>query len=199
MSDRSHKPAGEQAARPAVDLRPRTARLHDGTRIVTRPITPADGPALTRGLQRLSPRGNAYRFLHFRKRFTEEELRFLTHCDFIDHIGLVAARTGFLGFEREEIGVARCIRAPGRRENAEAAIVVVDAWHRRGVGGLLLRHLADLSIQARITRWEAILFEENTAALGLFGRIASEVARRHLGSGTMAVEYELTDSTPGRG
>ena len=165
--------------------------LRDGTPIVTRLITPRDGPALARGLRRLSPQGNAYRFLHFRKRFTEQELHYLTHCDFVDHLALVLARTDEHGHEIEEVGAARCIRLPDDPECAEAAIVLVDDWHRQGGGTLLLRHLADLAFQAGIRRWQTLMFQENVAAERLFARVAVEVSRRPRGFGTCEILYAL--------
>lgn len=175
---------------------PRRITFRDGTPAVTRPVRPMDGAALSRGLRRLSPRGNAYRFLHHRKRFTEEELHYLTHCDFVNHIGLVLARIDEHGDEVEEIGAARCIRLAEDPECAEAAIVLVDDWHRLGGGSLLLRHLADLSLQAGILRWQTLMFQENIAAERLFLRVADEVTRRPQGYGTCEIVYALRESPP---
>jgi GNAT superfamily N-acetyltransferase len=169
----------------------RSARLRDGTSVVTRPITTEDGPALARGLRRLSPQGNAFRFLHYRQRFTEDELHYLTHCDFVDHLALVLARTDEQGRELEEVGVARCIRLTEETEIAEAAIVLVDDWHRLGGGTLLLRHLADLSLQAGIRQWRAIMFQDNVAAERLFSHVADEISRRRSGYGTSEIHYAL--------
>lgn len=173
----------------------RRARFRDGTPLVTRPITSKDGPALARGLRRLSPQGNAFRFLHFRKRFTENELHYLTHCDFVDHIALVLATTDERGRELEEAGVARCIRISPGSKIAEAAIVLVDDWHRQGGGTLLLRHLADLSLQAGICQWQTLMFQDNVAGERLFASVADEVSRRQRGYGTSEIVYSLPQNT----
>lgn len=176
---------------PLVSLLSRRATLRDGVSVVTRPITPHDGPWLVRGLHRLSPEGNAYRFLHHRKRFTEAELHYLTHCDFVDHIGLVLAALGTDGNEIDGVGVARCIRKVGDPGAAEVAIVFVDAWQQRGAGTVLLGHLADLAWQAGIRRWQAFMLDGNVAGERLLARFGREVARARPGFGTNEITYAL--------
>ena len=174
-----------------VSLESHRVRLADGTRAVTRPIKPTDAPALTRGLRRLSPEGNAYRFLHYRKRFTETELHYLTHCDFVDHIGLVFAVRDAEDREVDVVGVARCIRSKDEPDLAEVAIVFVDEWQRRGAGTALLGHLADLAWQGGIRRWQAFMRNGNRAAERLFGRFGREGSRSRMGFGVQEVIYHL--------
>jgi GNAT superfamily N-acetyltransferase len=194
MSDPVSEPA---PTRLPVTMVPRHSRLPDGTPVVTRPITPGDGPSLAQGLRRLSPQGNAYRFLHFRKRFTEEELYYLTHCDFVDHLALVLAAVDEAGNETDRVGVARCVRTVPGSDLAEAAIVFVDAWQHRGAGTLLLRHLADLAVQAGIRKWQTLMFQENVAAERLFARVATEISRRARGFGTCEILYALPETSDG--
>jgi GNAT superfamily N-acetyltransferase len=182
--------------RKTVSLEPRLITLRDGARAVTRPVGPQDGPSLARGLRRLSPQGNAYRFLHHRKRFTEQELHYLTHCDFVDHIGLVFVVLDAEGRERDGVGVARCIRTAEDPELAEVAIVFVDEWQRRGAGSILLGHLADLAWQAGIRRWLAVMHQENVAAGRLFSRFGDEVKRGRPGFGATEVTYALHGPVP---
>ena len=165
--------------------------LRDGTPAVTRLITPADGDALTRGLGRLSPAGHAYRFLQYRKRFTEQELHYLTHCDFRDHIALILALVDGDGRETDQVGVARCIRTKDDPALAEVAIVLVDACQRLGGGTALLRHLARLAWSAGIRRWQALSLEDNTAALRLLSKFGREIARRRPGYGAVETTYAL--------
>lgn len=177
---------------PKVSLRARTATLRDGAPVVTRPITPADAPALTRGLSRLSPEGNAYRFLHHRKQFSAAELNYLTHCDFVDHVALVLASLNGDGREVDQVGVARCIREPDDPTAAEVAIVFVDEWQRRGAGTALLGHLADLARSAGIARWRAHILDGNESAERLLARFGREIARARPGFGISQVTYLLS-------
>jgi GNAT superfamily N-acetyltransferase len=186
---------GGSAPPPMLEsMKPRYAQLRDGTPVVSRPIRPADSPALARGLRRLSPQGNAYRFLHYHKRFTTEELHYLTHCDFVNHLALVLARTDGAGREVEEVGVARCIRVPDDPECAEAAIVLVDDWHRLGGGTALLHHLADLSLRKGIRRWKTLMLRDNEAAHRLFRRVGDEISNRNLGFDTCEILYALRET-----
>ncbi len=181
---------------PIVSLETRHVTLRDGARALTRPVGPQDGAALTRGLRRLSPQGNAYRFLHHRKRFTDQELHYLTHCDFVDHIGLVFVVLDEKGDEMDGVGVARCIRTKTDAELAEVAIVFVDEWHRRGAGTALLGHLADLAWQAGIRRWLACLHQGNVAAERLLSRFGEVVNHARPGHGVDQVTYALKVPTP---
>lgn len=172
-------------------------RLRDGRPALTRPIHPGDAAALTRGLGRLSPTGNAYRFLHHRKRFTDAELRYLTHCDFHDHIALILALLDADDREADQVGVARSIRTPADPELAEVAIVLVDDCQQAGGGTALLRHLASLAWTAGIRRWQALSLEDNLAAPKLLARFGREISRRRPGHGAVETIYALFPPAPG--
>jgi acyl-CoA synthetase (NDP forming)/GNAT superfamily N-acetyltransferase len=60
--------------------------------------------------------------------------------------------------------------ATAERENdsAEVAFVVADAWHGRGVGTLLLEHLAAAARSVGITRFTADVLMDNVAMLQVF-------------------------------
>ncbi len=169
----------------------RTFRLPDGTLACTRPIRPEDGVFLSRGLARLSPAGHAYRFLHYRKRFTAAELHYLTNCDFIDHIAIVLTILDHHGRQVDGVGVTRCVRTREDHELAEVAIVIVDEWQRRGGGTALLRHLRDLALTAGILRWTAFSLDENIAAARLFSRFGTPLLRRGAGQGASETTYTL--------
>jgi GNAT superfamily N-acetyltransferase len=173
-------------AAPAVKI-----RLRDGTPALTRPIQPSDASALSRGLRRLSPAGHAYRFLHYRKRFTEAELHYLTHCDFKDHIALILAILDEDGRELDQVGVARCIRTKNDPTLAEVAIVLVDEWQRHGGGRALLSHLARLAEAAGIQRWQAWMLRDNLAAPKVLAHAGQEIATRIFPDGLIEVTYAL--------
>lgn len=166
-------------------------QLNDGTFAVARPIFPADGPSLQRGLERLSETSNAYRFLHYRGRFTEADLRYLTGCDFVDHIAAILAILDQEGQETDQVGVARCIRSKTDPELAEVAIVLVDEWQQLGGGRALIRYLAQLAWQAGIRRWQAFFFPDNLAIAPLLATVGTEVSRRPFGHGVVEAIYQL--------
>lgn len=165
--------------------------LQDGTPATLRPIFPQDGPSLQRGLERLSPESNAYRFLHHRSRFTEADLHYLTNCDFWNHLAAILAIRDGTGREVDQVGVARSIRDKRDPELAEVAIVLVDAWQRRGGGRALLGYLARLAWDTGIRFWQAYSFVDNQASRRLLATAGQEISRRPFGSGVVETRYRL--------
>ena len=79
--------------------------LRDGTRVLLRPIEPADKDRLTVALGRLSQETIRRRFLAAKPRFSSGELRYLTEVDGHDHLALVAV----LADDPDDRRVARCV------------------------------------------------------------------------------------------
>jgi len=132
--------------------------LADGTTARVRPIAPDDGPALVAFHQRLSPESVVLRYFTPHPHLTDAEVARLTHVDGIDRVALVAERGGRL------VAVARYDRAPGS-ENAEVAFTVEDEFQGRGVGTILLEHLAAAARQHGIRRFVADTLADNARML----------------------------------
>lgn len=137
--------------------------LGDGTPIRIRPIGPDDKAALAAGLRELSPQSQYLRFLQLRSEFTERELAYLTELDYVDHFAWAALATGEPGVPG--VGVARYVRDHERPDTAEAAVVVIDRFHNRGVGGLLLRALAETAVRNGIHHLRGYVASENRRVL----------------------------------
>jgi GNAT superfamily N-acetyltransferase len=73
---------------------------------------------------------------------------------------------------------------------AEAAVAVVDAWQRRGLGGELLRRLTARARANGIERFHASLFAINRAMLSLFEDLG-EVEVQRVGEGRIEIDVEL--------
>jgi RimJ/RimL family protein N-acetyltransferase len=168
-------------------------RLANGSPALVRPIRPEDGAALRRGLKRLSPEGLVFRFLHERQDFTDQELYYLTHCDMVDHVGMILAILDEDGREIDQVGVARWVRDKADPTLAEVAIVLVDEWQHQGGGQFLLRTLASAAWQGGIRRWQAFSFAENTAIHRLLDKVGTLAYERRLGHGTIELGYDLTE------
>jgi GNAT superfamily N-acetyltransferase/nucleotide-binding universal stress UspA family protein len=146
-------------------VEPRRATLRDGTPVVVRPIESADRDRLRAGFERLSPESRYRRFFSPVNELSERDLDYLVEVDHHDHEALLAVPPdGGPGY-----GVARFVRtAP---EEAEPAIVVVDDWQGRGVGGLLLDVLAERAREEGIARFRAPVLARNEESIRLLRRL----------------------------
>src|SRR6478672_6353446 len=136
---------------------PADVSLPDGTLIVIQPLTPDDKPILEAGLERMSERTRYQRFMSPKPRFTAGELAYLTEIDHHAHEALVAVDST----TREPLGVARFVQLAEDPQTAEAAVVVLDDFQRRGVGTTLLEALSRRAREEGITRFRATALHEN--------------------------------------
>lgn len=133
--------------------------LRDGTRVIVRAIRPDDKIRLNDAFQRLTA-GSVYRrFFAAKAELTADDLRRLTELDFVDHVGLAVT----VGEDAHEafIGVGRFVRDTADAGGAEIAVIVADEYRNRGVGTLLLTHLASLARSLRIKKFVAIVQADN--------------------------------------
>ena len=136
--------------------------LPDGTGLRVRPIRPDDEPRLARfhaGLSDRSVYQRYFRPIPLAQRVRHARLSRLCFADFRTEIPLVVVRAAADGDE-EILAVGRLHRDPGHPE-AEFALVVADAWQRRGVGERLLARLEDAASAAGCTRLTGTLLAEN--------------------------------------
>jgi RimJ/RimL family protein N-acetyltransferase len=173
----------------APPVRAERLTLRDGTRVDVRPIRGDDRARLQRAFDRLSAESRRRRFLVPMARLSSAMLTYLTEVDHHDHEALVALdpATG------EGVGVARFVRLRGRREAAEAAVTVADAWQGRGLGTLLVELLAQRARDEGVRRFTALLLADNDDMLDLLARLGAlrVVDRRR---GTVEVEVQLPEA-----
>ena len=131
--------------------------------MVVRPVEPGDKDAIADGFRRMSERSRYQRFLTVTDALSTGELRYLTEVDHHDHDALIAydAASG------DGVGVARFVRDPADRTTAEAAVAVVDAWQRRGLGSALSTLIADRARAEGVERFTALLLAGNRAMMAL--------------------------------
>jgi len=130
-----------------------TQRLRDGSIVHVRPIDPDDAPRELAFLSRLSPEDRAFRFLGLMKDVTEGVARELTQVDPASEVVLVAIAHD--GHDDVEIGVAR-FQASLDGTHCDCAVAVDPAWQKRGIGGLLMRHLIDVARTCGIRRMYSV-------------------------------------------
>ena len=162
--------------------------LRDGESLLVRAIRPDDKPRLLELFGRMSQRSIRHRFMAAKTSLSEAELAYLTEIDFRSHVALVAiSRKG--GGERIA-GVGRYIRSSDRSGDrpAEAAFAVADAEQGRGIGTLLLEHLAAIAADGGVTEFEADVEADNGAMMEVFEESGFTV-RRSLDSRTFHVTF----------
>ena len=142
--------------------------LFDGAEVTVRPIRADDRGQLLDGFDRLSPESRYRRFLSPATGLTAEQLVYLTDVDHHDHEALVAVdvATG------SGVGVARFVRSSDDPQTAEFAVAVIDTWHGRGVGTVLLALLIDRAREEGIERFLATVLSRNRPMLDLLNEFA---------------------------
>jgi acetyl coenzyme A synthetase (ADP forming)-like protein len=152
----------------------REAVLRDGQSILIRAIRSSDRSLLVDLFERLSPRSVRLRFMAVKRRLSEKELVYLTDVDFTTHVALVAVSSS--GGEERLMGVGRYIlMGPSDEGQAEVAFEVADREQGRGIGTVLLEHLACIARGQGVDRFRAEVLAENGKMLGVFGESGFEV------------------------
>lgn len=194
----THAPGvDERAVRRFDDAWREEVQLADGTPVVLRFVRATDKPLLTRGFARMSPRSRYLRFFTPKTRLSNAELRYFTEVDGVDHvaIGAVAQRGG----EAEEgVGVARFVRLSDEPEVAEAAIAVVDDWHGRGVGTLLLKRLAAAASERGVRHFRCDVLAENDPMKRLLADVGADATFHQMADGVVRVDMSLPPAEPAR-
>jgi acetate---CoA ligase (ADP-forming) len=199
MANQSNQESAKGAARPRrphdlpADLAAYSVEevLRDGGSILIRAIRPDDKARLDEHFRGLSERSLYFRFMGMRRALGAAELARLTEPDFKDHAALVATLTED-GRERF-IGVGRYLRG-SNRARAEIAFAVLDAHQGRGIGTLLLEHLARIASVNGIDEFEADVLGDNKRMLDVFAQSGFRV-RRSFESGTVHVYFPTGETT----
>lgn len=133
----------------------------DGLLLRVRPIRPDDADLLTRFHAGLSPDSIYRRYFSLHPELSQVEIHHLTEVDYIDRFAFVVENGGDL------VGVGRFDRIATTSE-AEVAFIVADGYQHRGIGLLLLDHLADEAWSLGITEFTAETQADNRSMMGVF-------------------------------
>lgn len=129
--------------------------LRDGTTVHVRAARPEDAPAVAAFYRSLSPRSRHLRFFSAGFKGLEERTR--TECD-VDYVNRCTLLATF-GPAGEVVGVASYVRTGPDR--AEVGFAVSDRFQGRGLGTLLLAHLAQVAAVNGIPTFEGVMLAEN--------------------------------------
>ncbi len=158
----------------------------DGGTVHLRPIRPSDADALVTFHAGLSTRTRYLRYFSAYPRIPDRDLYRFTNVDHRDRVALVA----LLG--EEIIAVGRYEREDDS-DNAEVAFVVADAHQGRGIGSVLLEHLAAAARESGVRQFNAVVLAENTGMVRVFREAGYETAR-HLEQGEITLEFAVDET-----
>ncbi len=164
--------------------------LADGGTVHLRPTGPADTELLRQMHARMSDRTKYLRYFTAVNEISDRQLQVFTDVDYDAAAGLVAV----LGTELIAAGTYH--RDPGGTE-AEVAFVVEDAHQRRGLGSILLEHLAAAAQERGIRRFTAEVLAGNPQMLRVFTDAGYSV-RREYGDGILEVVFDIAPTDESR-
>ena len=147
--------------------------LADGSTVHMRQIEPSDADALVALHSRFSARTRYLRYFSPYPRIPERDLYRFVHVDHRDREALVVSSG------RDLIAVGRYERLGADADEAEVAFVVEDAHQGRGIGSVLLEHLAAAARHAGIRRFVAEVLPENGGMLRVFNEAGYTIAREY--------------------
>ncbi|GIF36080.1 GNAT family N-acetyltransferase [Actinoplanes xinjiangensis] len=122
---------------------------------------------------RMSDRTRYLRYFSPYPRIPERDLQRFVNVDHRDREAFVTLADGRI------TAVGRYERLGPDSPEAEVAFVVEDALQGRGIGSVLLEHLADAARENGITRFVAEVLPENNGMLRVFGDTGYQVQRRY--------------------
>ncbi|OLF16896.1 bifunctional acetate--CoA ligase family protein/GNAT family N-acetyltransferase [Actinophytocola xanthii] len=157
--------------------------LSDGGTVHLRPIVPSDADALLAFHGRMSARTRYLRYFGAYPQIPPRDLERFTTVDHHDRVAFIAK----LG--DDIVAVARYERL-GSAPSAEVAFVVEDAHQSRGLGPILLEHLAAAARESDIRTFVAEVLAENSAMLGVF-RAAGYQLSRAMEEGVYHLEFAI--------
>ncbi|MDO5699446.1 MAG: GNAT family N-acetyltransferase [Dermatophilus congolensis] len=157
--------------------------LRDGSLAHVRPILPSDGPGIHRFHDGQSEESIYMRFFAPIKHLSESDVHRFTHVDYDERVALVA----LIG--EDIIGIARYDRLDDR-SIAEVAFNISDHFQGKGLGSVLLEHLAAIAGEEGVTQFVADVLPQNRKMMKVFVDAGYEVSHA-FEDGVIAVSFRI--------
>jgi acyl-CoA synthetase (NDP forming)/RimJ/RimL family protein N-acetyltransferase len=156
--------------------------LADGATAHLRPVTPQDADRLVAFYQRVSDESKYFRFFAPYPRLTARDVERFTHVDHASRVALIVT----VGDDMVAIGRYDQVDD----EKAEVAFLVQDDYQGRGLGSILLEHLAAAARERGIRRFTAEVLPANRKMLTVF-RDAGYTVEQAFGDGVVTLSFEI--------
>lgn len=169
---KGNRPYSHLAIRPYPEEYVTQRKLKDGAEVILRPIKPEDEPLWHDLLAACSTQSRWFRFNYLFKQTTHEMASRYCFIDYDRELAIVA--------EVEEegrrwlIGIGRLV-ADVDHQTAEYAVIVVDRWQGRGLGGLLTDYCLELAKRWGVKQVVAEIAKDNGRMLATFRNRGFEI------------------------
>ncbi len=156
--------------------------LRDGSVCRLRPIKPSDADGIRRFHAGQSDESIYLRFFAPMRTLSDRDIKRFTEVDYHDRMALVAT------VRDEIIGIGRYDRVS--EHSAEVAFNISDDYHGKGIGSVLLEHLAALAQYRDINAFEAEVLPHNRKMLTVFAEAGYKVDR-HIEDGIVSLHFDI--------
>ena len=163
--------------------------LSDGGTAHVRPMLPTDADRLERFYSRLSPETIYFRFFAPYPKLSAKDVVRFTTVDHDDRAALIV----LVG--EEMVGVVRYDRVSP--EEAEVAFNIEDAHQGRGVGSVLLEHIAAAARERGIKRFTAEVLPANRRMINVFRDAGYDVAKAYE-DGVVSLHFDIAENETAR-
>ncbi|GAB3622976.1 bifunctional GNAT family N-acetyltransferase/acetate--CoA ligase family protein [Mariniluteicoccus endophyticus] len=157
--------------------------LSDGSAAHLRPMLPTDDELLVAFYSRVSPESKYLRFFAPYPVLSDADVRRFTHVDHCDRVALILTVAGNM------VAVGRYDRISD--SDAEVAFLVEDSVQGKGVGQLLLEHLAEAGRERGVQRFVAEILPQNRRMAQVFVD-AGYTVHRGYEDGMIMVEFPIS-------
>ena len=163
--------------------------LRDGRPCRLRPIRSDDRQRLVTFHGSLSAQSIYYRYFAPYPTLTERDLNRFTNVDYVDRMAFVALKNDDI------VGVGRYDRT--NPDEAEVAFIIRDDQQGKGLGSVLLEHLAAVARERGIARFVAEVLPDNRRMLATFDE-AGYKPRRTYDEGVVHLEFSIEPTSASR-
>ncbi|MGD0261925.1 MAG: bifunctional acetate--CoA ligase family protein/GNAT family N-acetyltransferase [Verrucomicrobiota bacterium] len=192
-----HDPKTTEDQLPKLAIRPYPTqyigawKMKDGKKVTIRPIRPEDEPVMVSFHEGLSERSVYLRYfspLKLQQRVAHTRLVRICFNDYDREIALIAEHKDGDG-KSQIIGVARLSKLHSTNAG-EFAVVVTDAWQRKGLGTELAKRLVQIARHEKLARLVAYTLRENKDMQHMCKKVGFQV-RTPVGESECIIEMEL--------
>ena len=146
------------------------AVLPDGTRVLLRPLVPADAALYPEFVAHVTLEDSRLRFFSAIKELSEERIHELTHLDYTRAMAFIA----FDEASRQMLGVVR-LHLDADRRGGEFAVIVRSAFKGHGLGWLLMQRIIEYARVLGLKRVHGQVLAENTTMLRMCAELGFHI------------------------